>query len=130
MKNSLYFLKAGGISILILGLIHCATTPLFLNDMRDVNNELNRSMLYMFIMTGIAVVLCGVLILSSINRIEDNNQLHYVLFYSIIFVMISAVGAIIMMYDNPFSYLSLIIGLYTLVAFYKFKNISKNTFVN
>jgi hypothetical protein len=107
------WIQVAGWLTLVLGLIHIAATPLIfpLSTSLLADPELLSS-LYMFEMTGIAVVFAGWLVIyASRGWRQGQRWAWHVCLGAGIFLLLLGAGAVLTMPDNPFAYLSLVIAI-------------------
>jgi len=110
MKSQLVILsKTAGWIVFSLGVIHTANTILVF--------------LFMYIATGLACLLAGSGMLISVKKeIRDFNVSRHLFMISAIFMLLLGIGAPIAMSNNPFGYISLIVGVFaTAVAMLRYK---------
>ncbi len=107
------WIQVAGWLTLVLGFIHIAATPLIfpLSASLLADPELLSS-LYMFEMTGLAVVFTGWLVIYASRgwRLGQRWAWHVCLGAGIFLFLLGA-GAVLTMPDNPFAYLSLVIAM-------------------
>lgn len=96
-----------------LGVIHVAATPLVFPLSTDLlADPAQLSALYMFEMTGIAVIFSGLLILYAVRGWKSGARwAWHTCLGAGIFLLLLGAGAILTMPGNPFAYLSAIIAL-------------------
>lgn len=107
------WIQVAGWLTLVLGLIHIAATPLIfpLSTSLLADPELLSS-LYMFVMTGLAVILTGWLVIyASQGWSQGQRWAWHVCLGAGVFLLLLGAGAILAMPDNPFAYLSLVIAI-------------------
>ncbi len=107
-------LKFASILVMLLGTIHICATP-FIFQPFNTQAKLDLASVYMFVMVGVSVIFIGWLQYYIIKSGNYSVVLLRILEASVLFMVISGIGAIITMWNNPFAYLSLIIGFYELV---------------
>jgi hypothetical protein len=97
-----------GLLIIVLGFVHILSTFFFFKN-------INHSMLpgiFMFVATGLSVVLCGSLtiycskIFVTAEQVSSNILKMVLLYFYVI-----SIGAIITMMNNPFPYIMLILSV-------------------
>lgn len=98
-----------GILIIALGLVHVSSTFFFYQN-------INKSMLpniFFFVVTGLSVILSGSLIIYCSGILEKSEKISsFILRIVLIYFYVLAVGAIITMTNNPFSYIMLILCVF------------------
>jgi hypothetical protein len=107
------WVQVAGWLTLVLGLIHIAATPLIfpLSASLLADPELLSS-LYMFEMTGIAVVFTGWLVIyASRGWRQGQRWAWHVCLGAGVFLLLLGAGAVLTMPANPFAYLSLSIAI-------------------
>lgn len=113
-------LKITSISVLILGIIHLAATPLIILPIfKSFDLMFTLSYLYMFIITGVATVLVGWVQLLALKKWLIDQSFHTLFKVCLIFIIILGLGAVASMWKNPFAYLALIIAIIQWIVFIK-----------
>ena len=117
-------LKISSILVIILGTIHILATPIIVLPMfKTAELMFTLTFLYMFFITGVAIVFVGWLQYYLAKNHAESVTFRAIFTVSIIFILLIGVGAVATMWNNPFAYLSLLIAIYQLVTF---KRISIN----
>jgi len=107
------WIRLAGWLTLLLGSIHIAATPFVYTLSASLFADPDAlSALYMFEMTGIAVIFTGLLIIYA-SKGWQNGQCWawHVCLGAGVFLLLLGLGAVLGMPDNPFAYLSLIIAI-------------------
>jgi hypothetical protein len=98
-----------GFLIIVLGLIHILSTFFFFRNI----NQVMLSGIFMFVGTGLSVVLSGSLTIYCSKIIQTSKQISSdVLRIVLLYLYMLSIGAIVVMTDNPFSYIMLIISIF------------------
>jgi hypothetical protein len=116
--------KVAAIIIIIIGVIHTAATPLVLSPFKVLSKSDFLTFVYMFVVTGLAVLLNGLIQFLIVKHPSISKLNFSILKYCVIFMLCISVGAIVLMYDsfNPFAYIMLITGFWELILLKKLKN--------
>ncbi len=102
---------------LFLGLAHETYTVWFISDVMHLPQGWQRLVLYMYLATGLACFLAGVTMLLSGSKSVQNWRLsNHVYFISATFMLLLGIGAPIAMSDNPFGYISLAVGVFSVAV--------------
>ena len=115
--------KISSITIIVIGCIHTFATPIVANLFGGLDKMQWLTFIYMFVMTGFAMIFAGWIQFYSIKNHADNLAFHKILKVSTIFILISGAGGVATMWDNPFAYLVLIVALYQIITVNKLKKI-------
>lgn len=113
LERGIKLLRISGIFCMILGTIHTIFAIFFLGHLlRDVKFDLKLTMYYMFIVTGIAIILNGIITL-YISKFEKQflQKTIKILLLNTSFMIFAGTLAVALMYDNPFAYLTLLAGI-------------------
>lgn len=113
MKTSKY-LRIAGIAVVILGCIHLAATPVIFSS-ADFHKESVLASLYMFVMVGISTIFVGWLQHFVMSRWDLDTGYRIIFRITVAFLIIMGIGAVIAMWDNPFAYICLLIGIVELL---------------
>lgn len=104
-----------GALILILGMIHIAYTPILYKEIVSLPMGLDNlyTFLFMFVATGVSLVLSGVLAVYSIGGLKENERWAWVVSLAIgVYVLLLGAGAVVTMQgDNPFAYIMLVLAV-------------------
>ena len=106
--------KGAAIAVMVLGIIHTAATPLVLTPLRVLPKPDFMTFAYMFVITGLAVFLCGLLQFIIVKQTEINQLSYSLLKFIVIFMVLIGFGAVAAMWDsfNPFAYIMLLIAVF------------------
>lgn len=107
------WIQGAGWLTLGLGVIHIAATPLIfpLSASLLADPELLSS-LYMFVMTGLAVIFTGWLVMYASQGWRQGQRWAWqVCLGAGVYLLLLGAGAVLAMPDNPFAYLSLVIAI-------------------
>ena len=130
MKTQLITLsKIGAIIALVLGTIHIGFTPVVLKSIASFDPAFKGTFLFMYESAGLLLWLAGIVMLivsgrESIKLIVSNH----IYLVCAAFMLLIGIGAPVAMSNNPFGYVSLIIGVYVMaVALLRYKNMEKRS---
>ena len=102
---------------LFLGVAHETYTVWFASDIRYLPQGWRGLVLYMYLATGLACLLAGATMLLSSSRSVQNWSLsNHIYFISATFMLVLGIGAPIAMSDNPFGYISLVGGVFSVAV--------------
>lgn len=124
MKTQLVKLsKTAGWIAITLGVIHTANTILVIRDSTVLGKGWQSIFLFMYVTTGLGCLLAGGSMLLSVKKeIQDFRASHDIFMISALFLLLLGIGAPIAMSNNPFGYISLIVGVFaTAVALLRYK---------
>src|ERR1035437_9896142 len=124
MKSQLVILsKTAGWIVFTLGLIHTVNTILVVRDSAVLGTGWQSIFLFMYIATGLAYLLAGGCMLLSVNKeIRDFKVSHHLFMIASVFMLLLGIGAPVAMSNNPFGYISLIVGVFAMaVAMLRYK---------
>jgi hypothetical protein len=123
MKSQLVILsKTAGWIVFTLGLIHTVNTILVVRDSAVLEKGWQGIFLFMYIATGLGCLLAGSGMLLSVNKeIRDFKVSPHLFMIASVFMLLLGIGAPVAMSNNPFGYISLIVGVFaTAVAVLRF----------
>lgn len=124
-------LKITSIAVMVLGGIHLIATPVIFSPLYgNIHTDLFLSYLYMFIITGIATFLVGWLQNFLINKSLKMREEQVIMDVCIAFMILLGGGAVSIMWENPFAYVALLIGLYQFVLFKRAKKTPELFIIN
>lgn len=107
---------AGGIA-LFLGLVHETYTFWFIPQVMHLSPSWQGLVLYMYLATGMACFLAGgAIFLSTSRSVQNLNVAHHIFLISAIFMLLLGIGAPIAMRENPFGYISLGGGVFSVAV--------------
>lgn len=107
---------AGGIA-LFLGLVHEIYTFWFIAQVMHLHPSWQGLVLYMYIATGLACFLAGgAIFLSTSGPAQNLKVSHHIFLISAIFMLLLGIGAPIAMSQNPFGYISLGGGVFSVAV--------------
>src|SRR5512139_976767 len=110
MRKIVIQLKTISVLVMVLGLIHSASVFMFF-PVFDKSASYSLSSLYMFAMTGLAILFTGWLQWFLANRFHENSEMKCIMKMSIVFLLMAGIGAVLTMYDNPFAYISVALAV-------------------
>ena len=113
MKILKYF-KITSIAIIILGIVHVIATPVMIQGLRMLDSKTIFCMGYMIVATGVAVIATGWLQYFILKKLVLHPSFITILKGTVIFMLLSGIGAVATMWGNPFAYIILLIALYEL----------------
>lgn len=121
-EKMVVFLRVGGILITVLGIIHCAFTPLLLQgELASLSTMSTNVLLFMYLGTGMSVILAGaILLLLSPEYKSGRKWVKKPLYAVIIYLLFLSIIAVFYMKDNPFAYTMLGLALFTLIPIVNF----------
>jgi hypothetical protein len=115
--------KISSITTIVIGCIHTFATPLVASMFKNLDKMQWLTFIYMFVMTGFAMIFAGWIQFYSVKNQVDNLAFRKILKVSTIFILISVAGGVATMWDNPFAYFVLIVALYQIIAVNKLEKI-------
>jgi hypothetical protein len=124
MKSQLVTLsKIAGWIVFTLGVIHTVNTILVVRDSAVLGTGWQSIFLFMYIAAGLGCLLAGGCMLLSVNKeIRDFNVSHHLFMIASVFMLLLGIGAPVAMSNNPFGYISLIVGVFAMaVAMLRYK---------
>ncbi len=107
-------LKIAGILVLLLGSIHVFATPVIFG-LSDTHFKFDLASVYMFVMAGVGLIFVGWLQYFILKSGNFSILLLRIIETSVLYIVISGIGAVATMWDNPFAYAGLLIGIYEVV---------------
>lgn len=111
--------KIAAIVILVLGLIHVMATPLVIKDLALDKPTLD-AFLFMFISAGLALVYAGLVLLKYLKQLKQYPTISRAIpLYTCSLSLFMGILACILMTDNPFSWITLLVGMYGFSIFVK-----------
>ena len=116
MKKIFLWIKAAGIFLIALGCIHVAASPFVLHSYNNLNEVQTLEFLFMFITSGLGVILCGIVTLLELRLLKQKSkQAWIVLMVCSVYSTIMGIGAVATMMYNPFAYIMFFCGILLLV---------------
>jgi uncharacterized membrane protein YjdF len=98
-------------------LAHETYTVWFVSAVKQLHPSWQGLVLYMYLATGLACFLVGAtMLLSSSKSIQNWRLSNHIYFISAIFMLVLGIGAPIAMRDNPFGYISLAGGVFSVAV--------------
>ena len=102
---------------LFLGIVHETYTFGFVSTVKQLHASWQELVLYMYLPTGLACLLAGATMLLASSRSVQNWSLsNHIYFISATFMLVLGIGAPIAMSDNPFGYISLVGGVFSVAV--------------
>lgn len=116
--------RIAGAIALFLGLAHETYTISFIPEVKNLPQTWQGLVLYMYMATGLACLLAGVSMLLSSSKLASKSKLsNQIYFISATFMLLLGIGAPIAMSENPFGYISLAGGVFSVaVALLRYRN--------
>jgi len=100
-----------------LGSIHTANTFFVIRDIAVFDAMWQGIILFMYVGAGLGCLLSGGgMLLSTAVSIQKTKVAHHVYFISATFMLLLGIGAPIAMSDNPFGYISLAVGVFSVAV--------------
>lgn len=102
---------------LFLGLAHETYTVWFISEVKNIPQAWQGLVLYMYLATGLSCFLAGATMLLPGSKSVQNWRLsNHIYFISATFMLLLGIGAPIAMSDNPFGYISLAGGVFSVAV--------------
>lgn len=112
MKN-LKLLQIGAIAVIVLGIIHLLATPMVSTMVEKQEYDLKVTFIYMFLGTGLATALPGLVIVLLKNDLKENSLVAIrITIVCALVVLLLGIGAFGFMPENPFALIALLLGIY------------------
>lgn len=109
--------RFAGVIALFLGVAHETYTVWFVSEIKNLPQAWQGLVLYMYLATGLACFLAGAtMLLSSSKSVQNWRLSNHIYFISAIFMLVLGIGAPIAMSDNPFGYISLAGGVFSVAV--------------
>lgn len=107
------WIRALGIATVILGLIHCAVTPvIFGAGFNRLSPADGRAFIFVFVTAGVAAIFAGLAIIYAASGLRlKATWAHTIVAGSGLFLALLGGGAVAAMPDNPFAYIALLISV-------------------
>jgi hypothetical protein len=105
-------LKGTAIAVMVLGFIHVCATPVVIGELHYLKHGDFITSVYMFVATGLAVILSGWVDWISIKNIYHSKAFFKILIANVSFLLLFGIGAAALMPSNPFAFICLLIALY------------------
>ena len=124
MKTQLRTLsKTAGWISLLLGVIHSIATVVVAPSATSLGKDWFGTFIFMYVSTGLACLLAGGgMLMSTAKSIEDTKTANQLFLFSALFMLILGIGAPIAMSNNPFGYISLVLGVFSIsIALLRFR---------
>ncbi len=128
LKNGTLQLKISAIFILLLGIIHTFFAAFALEPLLvGINKDLKMTMYFMFIASGLAIIFSGTLSLYIAGLSKTTlNLIALILHLNTLFLILLGILAILFMFTNPFSYLTLLAAVFHAVSVFNLKKETRN----
>jgi hypothetical protein len=124
MKTQLIILsKTAGWIAFTLGVIHTGATIVIVKQVAMLDTQFRGTFLFMYVAAGLGCLLAGSTMLgSTAKEIRDFKASNHIFLISSTFMLLLGIGAPIAMSNNPFGYISLLVGVFaTAVALLRYK---------
>lgn len=124
MKTQLRTLsKTAGWISLLLGVIHSIATVVVAPSATSLGKDWFGTFIFMYVSTGLACLLAGGgMLMSTAKSIEDTKTANQLFLFSALFMLVLSIGAPIAMSNNPFGYISLVLGVFSIsIALLRFR---------
>lgn len=124
MKTQLRTLsKTAGWISLLLGVIHSIATVVVAPSATSLGKDWFGTFIFMYVSTGLACLLAGGgMLMSTAKSIEDTKTANQLFLFSSLFMLVLGIGAPIAMSNNPFGYISLVLGVFSIsIALLRFR---------
>jgi asparagine N-glycosylation enzyme membrane subunit Stt3 len=109
--------RIAGTIALFLGAVHETYTFWFIPDVIHLPLSWRGLVLYMYLATGLACILAGCgIFLSTARSIQNLKVSNHIYLISATFMLLLGIGAPITMNDNPFGYISLTEGVFSVAV--------------
>ena len=117
----IHIAKILAIAISILGVVHdiATFTPLIREGLACLSPSDLNAMIYMSLICGTSLILSGWLLLILLKNIKQFSFLNQPILIIGIFVCANGVLSVMYMFDNPFAWLTLILGVAILAIIIK-----------
>lgn len=113
MKKLIRISNYIAISILIMGIIHniATFTPLIQDGLEGLSKSNLHAMTYMSLMCGTSLILSGLLLIILLKKVEQYRFLNSTILLISYFVLVNGIAAVAYMFDNPFAWVILVLGI-------------------
>lgn len=125
MKTQLVKLsKTAGWIAFGLGIIHTSATFIIVKQISMLDAQFKVTFLFMYVAAGFGCLLAGGgMLLATSKAIRNFREAHHIFLISATFMLSLGIGAPIAMSDNPFGYISLMVGVFAVaLALLRYKN--------
>jgi len=118
MKTQLVTLsKTAGWIAFALGVIHTSATIVIVKQVAMLDPQFRGTFLFMYVAAGLGCLLAGsTMLFSTAKEIRSFNISNQLFLVSSAFMLLLGIGAPIAMSNNPFGYISLATGVFTLAV--------------
>lgn len=115
--------KTAGWISLLLGVIHSIATVVVAPSATSLGKDWFGTFIFMYVSTGLACLLAGGgMLMSTAKSIEDTKTANQLFLFSALFMLVLGIGAPIAMSNNPFGYISLVLGVFSIsIALLRFR---------
>lgn len=113
-------LQITGSLILLLGIIHEVYFFIAPQELTSgvSSADTQTTLIYMFLATGLAVIFAGLLTIHSANKLAQQPLALELVTGATTFIFVLGAGAVMLMSDNPFAYLMLVIAVLQMGALF------------
>lgn len=108
----IYIGKILAILIVLLGVVHDVATfcPLIRGDLTCLNSEALHAVIYMSLICGTSLILCGILLLILLKSATKFPSLTLPILIAGIFLFFNGILSVVCMYNNPFAWIALFLN--------------------
>ena len=115
--------KILGFLILLMGIVHELYTGEVWKMLVNTDPMIKWTFMYMYLSTGLAVILCGFLLLFMASQLKKGQPLSQFLSLSICaFLTLLGIGGVIIMPMNPFAWLMLILAGVNIILILRYRS--------
>jgi len=112
MKKIINWLNIISLAIIVLGLFHLMATPLVLGMFEWTDPDEKSIFLFMYLAAGIGTILPGLISKIQINAIKESSlNARFTVIVCSLYTFILGIGAIILLTNNPFAYIAVVLGI-------------------
>lgn len=125
MKTQLVKLsKTAGWMAFTLGVIHTGATFMIVKQVAMLDTQFKGTFLFMYVAAGLGCLLAGSgMLLPTAKELRNFQASHHIFLISSTFMLMLGIGAPIAMSNNPFGYISLFVGVFSVaVAILRYKS--------
>ena len=99
-------------SIVMLGTVHDTATfsPLIQDDLTCLKPEALHAVIYMSLICGTSLILCGILMLLFLKSVTKLPSLTLPLLVAGIFLFLNGILSVVCMFSNPFAWIALFLN--------------------
>jgi hypothetical protein len=118
MKTQLVKLsKTAGWIAFTLGVIHTSATFVIAKQVAMLDPQFRGTFLFMYLAAGLSCLLAGGgMLFSSGKELRNFREADHIYLISAIFMLLLGIGAPVAMSNNPFGYISLVVGVFSVAG--------------